>query len=1174
MISNRDRLHVFVSSTIKECAAERASVKQAIRSINHEPVLFEEIGARPHPPREVYTVRLEMSQIFVGIYRESYGWIAPGMDKSGVEDEFCIAGEHGLDRLIYIYKSPLSRDSRLQDLIELAKNSGLTIATYADPQQLEDLVRNDVTAVVSNRFVSQAVVSREAPKAVDVLDSLLPNHNHRFRRRQIERELLKALEETRRLLITAPLGGGKTVLLAQLSVNNGWLFVDGQGLSRFELLARIANTIREHSGKSFVTLATESNAVQEILMRLEEIPDTRLAIDGAIDPLVFWDLAKDHRLVLTSRSMFEVPHNEHFEVPLLTRSEIEDWVTGLRGIRPGAAELSRLASQSGGNPLYLRFFALGASEDLPLRELELRALQALPPRAKEITSYLVLADSALSLGDLHALIDADDGPEGVAEQISVASGLLRQNRNQVQLVHEHLRETLLDHLHQAPARLAFFASRLGRYFENSKRFVAAFHVYCEAGEERLADRVLGRAAHQASVMGGGAPAVSIFKRQLQLAREGGDLDRQVSSLLNLSVALKQTGLLEDAGRALADARIAAKRESSRALLLRVEAAEIVTGAEKRPRADRINELESLRRSYLETDEPFEAARLGTVLGAEYIAGSDFAKAEDISREVLRVFEGLGDEYGVRIARINLAAALSSIDGREQEAMAMARELQQEIDPEESPRERAVLCNLLTRYYRELGDTSRASEFALEAIRIGEQQKNFHVIAINRLNLGNVRRDEGALDQALIEYAASEQAAVAGGLGGSEAAANEVIASVHNERQEYRVALHHAQHSAAVARMVGDHFLIARAEEECAIALNGQRDIDGAIGAYAAAVKAIGVFHPGESFFVSLIDEALKLCATSQRIDLKISLLVEIFAPALVPTTGSKMVDPLRALYAVLPAMARTIGASRLLPVIALTMADLLADLPTAIERRITLQATRAVLDSRTEASTKSTLAAVAGILLTQAGNCLTLGDLVEIAESVARFAPGVYFKPQQDGAACWTIRLAVAGGVTVSLLQLDDCPRTSRTTMVLGLLLASLDDLIGEHLLKVEQLPRQEAIINVASRKELEAQIDPHLMNLGEMKHGFVVTRSTDVTRSDQPPILAVCSEDFPAPWRPNVHALSDVHLIFGEIIRSLVDHLLSKSVEREVLFPKIGALIREIGYRGQADQAYPGGNG
>ena len=158
----------------------------------------------------------------------------------------------------------------------------------------------------------------------------------------------------------------------------------------------------------------------------------------------------------------------------------------------------------------------------------------------------------------------------------------------------------------------------------------------------------------------------------------------------------------------------------------------------------------------------------------------------------------------------------------------------------------------------------AVEFALEAIQIGEQLGDLHVIAINRTTLGNVRRDEGKLNQALIEYQMAEQAAVVAGLRDAESAANELIASVHNEREEYDLALHHAQHAAAVARVVGDHVLIARAEEECAIALKGRRDLNTAISAYTNAAEAISALRPGGSFFVSLIGDALHLCATSKE----------------------------------------------------------------------------------------------------------------------------------------------------------------------------------------------------------------------------------------------------------------------------------------------------------------------
>ena len=155
-------------------------------------------------------------------------------------------------------------------------------------------------------------------------------------------------------------------------------------------------------------------------------------------------------------------------------------------------------------------------------------------------------------------------------------------------------------------------------------------------------------------------------------------------------------------------------------------------------------------------------------------------------------------------------------------------------------------------------------------------------------------------------------------------------------------------------------------------------------------------------------------------------------------------------------------------------------------------------------------------------------------------------------------------------MQLDDSPRTAITTTVLALLLSSFDRIIRQQLLDAERIPRQEAIINVASRKELEAQLGSKLQKLGDMPKGFVIAESIDVTRSDQSPILVVCADEFPTPWRPNEHALSDVHLLLGELLRVLVAHLLARAVEPEVLLPKIVSIIQRIGYRGPSVHTHP----
>ena len=84
------RVRVFISSTLGELAEERAAARRAIARLHLVPVFYES-GARPHPPRSMYRAYLDQSQVFVGIYWQRYGWVAPGMGISGLEDEFRLA---------------------------------------------------------------------------------------------------------------------------------------------------------------------------------------------------------------------------------------------------------------------------------------------------------------------------------------------------------------------------------------------------------------------------------------------------------------------------------------------------------------------------------------------------------------------------------------------------------------------------------------------------------------------------------------------------------------------------------------------------------------------------------------------------------------------------------------------------------------------------------------------------------------------------------------------------------------------------------------------------------------------------------------------------------------------------------------------------------------------------
>src|SRR5207344_2762429 len=100
---------------LSELAPERRVIRSIIERLALTPVMFE-LGARPHPPRSLYRAYLAQSDVFVGIYGDSYGWVAPDEEISGLEDEYNLAPA-SMPKLIYI-KSSQTRDERLEELID------------------------------------------------------------------------------------------------------------------------------------------------------------------------------------------------------------------------------------------------------------------------------------------------------------------------------------------------------------------------------------------------------------------------------------------------------------------------------------------------------------------------------------------------------------------------------------------------------------------------------------------------------------------------------------------------------------------------------------------------------------------------------------------------------------------------------------------------------------------------------------------------------------------------------------------------------------------------------------------------------------------------------------------------------------------------------------------------
>jgi predicted ATPase/class 3 adenylate cyclase len=165
------RVRVFISSTLEELAAERAAARRAIARLHLVPVWYES-GARPHPPRSMYRAYLEQSQIFVGIYWQRYGWVAPGMDISGLEDEYRLAA--GKPMLLYLKRPAPGLEPRLAAMIDSIRASGtVSYRTFATPRELDRLLADDLALLLSESFTGAADEPAEAELPAGTVTFLL-----------------------------------------------------------------------------------------------------------------------------------------------------------------------------------------------------------------------------------------------------------------------------------------------------------------------------------------------------------------------------------------------------------------------------------------------------------------------------------------------------------------------------------------------------------------------------------------------------------------------------------------------------------------------------------------------------------------------------------------------------------------------------------------------------------------------------------------------------------------------------------------------------------------------------------------------------------------------------------------------------------------------------------------
>lgn len=316
------RLRVFVSSTLQEVADERITAREAITSLRLAPVMFE-LGARPHPPKDLYRAYLDQSHIFIGIYWQQYGWVAPDMDISGLEDEYRLSGHK--PKLIYIKQPAPDRDPRLKGLLDRIKHDdAVSYKYFSSADELRELIENDLLLMLTEHFEAATNPPAGAEAAPRRPPTNVPIPRNPLIGR--ERELATAQDLLLRdgvslVTITGTGGTGKSRLALEVALNLLDHFDDGVFLVRLApildasvVVATIAETldIRESTGaQALLDMLKDSLRDKRMLLVLDNYEQVIAAA-----PVTVLLLESCPRLKILATSRVALRVRAENEVPL------------------------------------------------------------------------------------------------------------------------------------------------------------------------------------------------------------------------------------------------------------------------------------------------------------------------------------------------------------------------------------------------------------------------------------------------------------------------------------------------------------------------------------------------------------------------------------------------------------------------------------------------------------------------------------------------------------------------------------------------------------------------------------------------------------------------------------------------------------------------------------------
>ncbi|MBW8871890.1 MAG: DUF4062 domain-containing protein [Leifsonia sp.] len=450
------RLRIFVSSTLQELAAERRAARTAIERLHLAPVMFE-LGARPHPPRELYRAYLEQSDVFLGLYWERYGWVAPDEEVSGLEDEYNLCPPE-LPRLLYVKSPADKREPKLATLLARIRDDDRAAYKYFEsPKELAQLIENDLATLLAERFdqsraLITADVASDADRVVEPVRLPVPLTGLVGRDADIAAIVDRLEHGTRFVTLAGPGGIGKSRLAiaaaraAAQDFDDGAVFVD---LSAVHDPRRVPNRIAQALGvrdtgdapilDNLVT-ALRDRRILLVLDNFEQVLDAAPLLTGLLAAV------PGLSMLVTSRALLRVSAEQSYEVgPLAEDSSVSLFVERAHAVKPdfeitpeNADAVARVCTALDGVPLAIELAAarvrvlspaelldrldrrlsvlVGGSRDLPERQQTIRrtiewSTQLLAPEQQRLLARLGTFEGGFTL-DAAEFVGASGEGEG------------------------------------------------------------------------------------------------------------------------------------------------------------------------------------------------------------------------------------------------------------------------------------------------------------------------------------------------------------------------------------------------------------------------------------------------------------------------------------------------------------------------------------------------------------------------------------------------------------------------------------------------------------------------------------------------------------------------------------------------------------------------------------------